>query len=74
MNAPNILSFLTPSPALFPPEEYDGFQLRWKNIVFRPAEFLYEGLALVAIMSYFALYFYGKRLNEVRAGKWWAFV
>jgi len=70
MNAPPLLSFLTPSPALFPSEEYDGFQLRWKNVVFRPAEFLYEGVALILIMSYFSLYFFGKRLNETRAGKW----
>ncbi|KAF8607625.1 DUF1682-domain-containing protein [Ceratobasidium sp. AG-I] len=69
---PSLLSFLTPSTTLFPPEEYDGFQLRWKNIVFRPAEFKYEALALLSIVGYFCLYFFGKRLNENRAGKWFA--
>ncbi|QRV87617.1 endoplasmic reticulum membrane protein [Ceratobasidium sp. AG-Ba] len=67
---PSILSFLTPSAAIFPPEEYDGYQIRWKNFVFRPAEFKYEALALVALVVYFALYFFGKRLNENRAGRW----
>lgn len=67
---PSLLSFLTPSTTLFPPEEYDGFQLRWKNIVFRPAEFKYEALALLSIVGYFCLYLFGKRLNENRAGKW----
>jgi len=71
MSSPSpLLSFLTPSPALFPSEEYDGYQLRWKNLVFRPAEFKYEGLAVVAVVVYFALYFYGSRLNENRASRW----
>ncbi|QRV72748.1 endoplasmic reticulum membrane protein [Ceratobasidium sp. AG-Ba] len=61
---PSILSFLTPSAAIFPPEEYDGYQIRWKNFVFRPAEFKYEALALIALVVYFALYFFGKSLNE----------
>ncbi|KAG8796762.1 hypothetical protein FRC12_000012 [Ceratobasidium sp. 428] len=67
---PSLLSFLTPSQALFPSEEYDGYQFRWKNFVFRPAEFKYEGLALIAVIAYFALYLFGKRLNEKRAGRW----
>jgi hypothetical protein len=69
---PSILSFLTPAPAVFPTEEYDGFQLRWKNLVFRPAEFVYEGFAVLAIIVYIALYLFGKRVNENRAGKWYA--
>ncbi|KAG8691996.1 hypothetical protein FRC11_012342 [Ceratobasidium sp. 423] len=67
---PSLLSFLTPAPAAFPSEEYDGFQLRWKNVVFRPAEFKYEGLTLLAILVYIALYIFGKRANEKRAGRW----
>ncbi|KAG9127591.1 hypothetical protein FRC07_011909 [Ceratobasidium sp. 392] len=67
---PSLLSFLTPSQALFPSEEYDGYQFRWKNFVFRPAEFKYEGLAIIAVVAYFALYLFGKRLNEKRAGAW----
>ncbi|CAE6448679.1 unnamed protein product [Rhizoctonia solani] len=67
---PPLLSFLTPAPAIFPSEEYDGFQLRWKTLVFRPAEFKYEGLALLAIVAYVVLYVFGKRVNENRAGKW----
>ncbi|CEL59524.1 hypothetical protein RSOLAG1IB_03457 [Rhizoctonia solani AG-1 IB] len=70
MSAPPLLSFLTPAPAVFPPEEYDGFQLRWKNVVFRPAEFKYEGVTLLAILAYIALYIFGKRVNENRAGRW----
>ncbi|CAE6523053.1 unnamed protein product [Rhizoctonia solani] len=67
---PSLLSFLTPAPAVFPSEEYDGFQLRWKNVVFRPAEFKYEGFTLLAILVYIALYLFGKRANEQRAGRW----
>ncbi|CAE6512323.1 unnamed protein product [Rhizoctonia solani] len=69
---PSLLSFLTPAQAVFPSEEYDGFQLRWNNLVFRPAEFKYEGLGLLAIFVYIALYIFGKRVNENRAGKWQA--
>ncbi|CAE6445564.1 unnamed protein product [Rhizoctonia solani] len=72
MSAPPLLSFLTPAPAVFPSEEYDGFQLRWKNVVFRPAEFKYEGFILLAIFAYVALYFFGKRVNENRAGRWFS--
>ncbi|KAF8680954.1 hypothetical protein RHS04_03411 [Rhizoctonia solani] len=54
MSAPPLLSFLTPAPAVFPSEEYDGFQLRWKNVVFRPAEFKYEGFILLAIFAFSA--------------------
>lgn len=71
---PSILSLLTPSPAAFPSEEYDGFQLRWKNIVFRPAEFVYEGFGVLLIALYIALYLFGKRVNENRAGKWCVFL
>ncbi|CAE6439577.1 unnamed protein product [Rhizoctonia solani] len=69
---PPLLSFLAPAPAAFPTEEYDGFQLRWKNLVFRPAEFKQEGLVFIAIFVYIALYIFGKRINENRAGKWFA--
>ncbi|KAH7343827.1 hypothetical protein B0J17DRAFT_192284 [Rhizoctonia solani] len=69
---PSLLSFLTPAQASFPSEEYDGFQFRWNNLVFRPAEFKYEGLGLIAIFVYIALYIFGKRVNENRAGKWFA--
>ncbi|KAB5595578.1 endoplasmic reticulum membrane protein [Ceratobasidium theobromae] len=72
MSAPSLLSFLAPAPAVFPQEEYDGFQLRWKNLVFRPAEFVYEGFGILAIAVYIALYFFGKRVNENRASKWFA--
>ncbi|QRW16016.1 endoplasmic reticulum membrane protein [Rhizoctonia solani] len=67
MSAPPLLSFLTPAPAVFPSEEYDGFQLRWKNVVFRPAEFKYEGFILLAIFAYVALYFFGFRLISIYA-------
>jgi hypothetical protein len=59
---------ITPATPVNAPREYDGFELfRWKMFVFRPAEFKFEGLMLLVLGSYLALFFIGRTINSRRA-------
>ncbi|KAI0638203.1 DUF1682-domain-containing protein [Trametes polyzona] len=69
MAALNIAKFLTP-PMPNVTSEYDGFELRWKFLAFRPAYFKNEVYFLAAVLFYVAFYFFGKKANERRAYKW----
>ncbi|KAH9853455.1 DUF1682-domain-containing protein [Lenzites betulinus] len=69
MEAFNIAKFLTPPMPNVSPE-YDGFELKWKFLTFRPAYFKNEVYFLGAALLYVAVYFIGKRANERRASKW----
>ncbi|KAI0832437.1 DUF1682-domain-containing protein [Trametes gibbosa] len=71
MAAINIAKFLTPPMPNVSPE-YDGFELRWKFLTFRPAYFKNELYFLGAALFYVAVYLLGKRANERRAFKWLA--
>lgn len=51
--------------------DYEGTEYRWGNLVFRPAEFYAEGLALGVVGFILAIYFIGKKLNQDRAGVVW---
>jgi hypothetical protein len=62
----NLLNKVSPAPYT-PSHQYDGFELRWKAFVFRPALFQFEALMLGVLGAYVALYFLGKAFNESRA-------
>ncbi|WVQ98909.1 hypothetical protein IAU59_006040 [Kwoniella sp. CBS 9459] len=63
-----ILSTLAPAPAKPAPREYDGLELfRWKFLVFRPADFKFEGLILSLVGVYLLMYLVGKAVNGSRA-------
>jgi hypothetical protein len=64
-----LLSKISPPPAVNQPYEYDGLEYRWKAFVFRPAVFKWEGAVLGIIALYLALFFIGKFINEARAKK-----
>ncbi|KDQ20763.1 hypothetical protein BOTBODRAFT_26780 [Botryobasidium botryosum FD-172 SS1] len=66
----DVLKLLSPSALDFPTENYDGFQLRWKNLVFRPALFKFEGFLLLAILAYFLVSRLGHESNSRRVSKW----
>ncbi|KAF9515277.1 hypothetical protein BS47DRAFT_1376315 [Hydnum rufescens UP504] len=52
------------------PEHYDGFELRWRRLVFRPAEFKTEGILFGVLILYVLWYYLGKWENTTRAFKW----
>jgi len=61
---------LTPPPLVVVPEDYDGFELRWRRLVFRPAEFKTEGILFGVLLLYVLWYYLGKWENTNRAFKW----
>ncbi|KAK7049520.1 hypothetical protein VNI00_005551 [Paramarasmius palmivorus] len=65
----NILASLAPPPVVVP-EEYDGWEARWKLFVFRPAYFKTEALLLGALLFYVGFWFIGKGLNSKKAQRW----
>ncbi|TFK43513.1 hypothetical protein BDQ12DRAFT_675096 [Crucibulum laeve] len=64
-----VLSGLTPPPFVNP-EDYDGWEFRWKFFVFRPALLKNELLLLTGLLVYIGFIFYGKSSNESKAKKW----
>ncbi|GFZ45782.1 hypothetical protein JCM24511_03512 [Saitozyma sp. JCM 24511] len=62
-----VLSAITPPPAQPAAREYDGWELRWKMLVFRPAMFKFEGVVLGVLAGYLLLYFIGRFINMSRA-------
>jgi len=66
----DVLKLLSPNALDFPTENYDGYQLRWKNIVFRPALFKLEALLFLAILAYVLISRLGHSSNTRKVDKW----
>jgi hypothetical protein len=61
-----VLAAITPAQQGPAPVEYDGYQLGWKMLVFRPAYFKFEAAALLVLGAYMMLYLLGKTFNQGR--------
>ncbi|KAF8339049.1 uncharacterized protein EI90DRAFT_3248358 [Cantharellus anzutake] len=70
INWPPLSAFIAPPGVPLLAQEYDGFELRWKRLVFRPAEFRKEGILFAFLILYLINYFIGKRTNSNRAYAW----
>ncbi len=70
INIPPLDVFIAPPGVSLLPEEYGGFELRWKRFVFRPGEFQKEGILIALVILYLINYFIGKRTNSTRAYAW----
>ncbi|TFK55735.1 DUF1682-domain-containing protein [Heliocybe sulcata] len=69
MSLATLLAGITPPPPIVS-ADYDGLEYRWKNFVFRPAEFKIEAVAAVAVIAFVVLFWTGKDSNTKRANKW----
>ncbi|KAJ9123120.1 hypothetical protein QFC22_001311 [Naganishia vaughanmartiniae] len=65
-----IMGLLAPPPFVFE-ENYSGLEFRWKNLAFRPAMFVKEGLILGIVALLLVAYYLGKSMNQRRAKAWW---
>ncbi|PPQ77766.1 hypothetical protein CVT25_011201 [Psilocybe cyanescens] len=66
-----FLQSITPPPVVTP-EHYDGYELKWKALVFRPALLKTEAYLLVAISLYILFAYFGASSNARKAKKWLA--
>lgn len=57
----------TPPPPSNAPREYDGFEVKWKMFVFRPATFKFEATMFAILGVYLLLHFIGKAINMGKA-------
>ncbi|KAH7929470.1 DUF1682-domain-containing protein [Leucogyrophana mollusca] len=64
-----VVSSLTPPP-FTQGEEYDGWQYKWKFLVFRPALFQTQAYLLVGLLAYVAIALYGKYTNQKKVNAW----
>ncbi|KAF9009064.1 hypothetical protein BDQ17DRAFT_1275458 [Cyathus striatus] len=64
-----VLAKLTPPPFVNP-DQYDGWQIKWKFFVFRPAMLTREAFLLLALLFYVAFTYLGKSANAKKANKW----
>ncbi|KAF8974544.1 hypothetical protein BDZ97DRAFT_1911717 [Flammula alnicola] len=64
-----FLTTITPPPVVTP-EEYDGWQLRWKLLVFRPALLKTEAFLALFVLFYVAFWYWGSTVNANKAKKW----
>ncbi|KAG7531493.1 hypothetical protein FFLO_04291 [Filobasidium floriforme] len=55
-----------------PSLDYTGLEYRWKNFVFRPAEFQKEAVFAGMLGLLMLVYFLGKKWNEQKARAWWS--
>lgn len=53
-----------------PSLDYTGLEYRWKNFVFRPAEFQKEAVFAGMLGLLMLVYFLGKKWNEQKARAW----
>ena len=65
-----ISLFFAPNPQEFPTEHWDGFEIRYGRLTFRPANFKIEGAILAAALVYFIISLIGSSLNSKRATSW----
>ncbi|KAI6164880.1 DUF1682-domain-containing protein [Pisolithus thermaeus] len=68
-----MASLLVPAPYSLP-EHYDGWQLSWKFLVFRPAILRVQACLLLALLVYVVLSLYGKAINIRKADKFYSSV
>ncbi|KAI6047165.1 DUF1682-domain-containing protein [Pisolithus marmoratus] len=68
-----MASLLVPPPYSLP-EHYDGWQLSWKFLVFRPAILRVQACLLLALLVYVALSLYGKAINARKADQFYSAV
>ncbi|KAH6914894.1 hypothetical protein BKA70DRAFT_1257364 [Coprinopsis sp. MPI-PUGE-AT-0042] len=64
-----LLAGITP-PAVITPEEYSGWELRWKALVFRPAELKLEACLVLGVLAYLVAIYIGSSRNSTKAAKW----
>ncbi|RXW25247.1 hypothetical protein EST38_g607 [Candolleomyces aberdarensis] len=64
-----LLAGITPPPVVTP-EEYDGWEYRWKFFVFRPATLKTEGYLALGFLVYVLFTFYGIARNSSKAKNW----
>ncbi|KAF8913918.1 hypothetical protein CPB84DRAFT_1757911 [Gymnopilus junonius] len=64
-----LLAAVTPPPILTP-EQYDGWQFRWKVLVFRPAQLKTEAYLLLAVLLYVAWWYIASSVNATKAKTW----
>lgn len=61
---------MNPPAVVLVPDKYDGFELRFKRVTFRPAEFKQEGILIGLVALYLIIYNVGKKTNSTRAYAW----
>lgn len=66
----SIAQLLSPSPADFPREGYEGLEFRYGRLTFRPAEFKLEGIIVAVVLLYLISGIFGTRLNSTRVNAW----
>ncbi|KAG1768200.1 DUF1682-domain-containing protein [Suillus occidentalis] len=65
-----ILGAMTPPPFV-QPTVYDGWEVKWKFLVFRPGLFQNQAYLLVGLLAYVVIAIYGKYVNSKRANSWY---
>ncbi|KAG1755672.1 DUF1682-domain-containing protein [Suillus lakei] len=65
-----ILGAMTPPPFV-QPTDYDGWEVKWKFLVFRPRLFQNQAYLLTVLLAYVAIAIYGKYVNSKRANSWY---
>ncbi|KAF9485337.1 DUF1682-domain-containing protein [Pholiota conissans] len=65
----DFLTVITPPP-IVTPDDYDGWQLRWKLLVFRPALLKTEAYLSLLVLFYVAFWYWGSTVNANKAKKW----
>lgn len=68
-----MASLLVPPPYSLP-DHYDGWQLSWKFLVFRPAILRVQACLLLALLVYAGLSLYGKTANARKADRFYSVV
>lgn len=68
-----MASLLVPAPYSLP-EQYDGWQLSWKFLVFRPAILRVQACLVLALLVYVALSLYGRAINARKADNFYSAV
>ncbi|KZO98177.1 DUF1682-domain-containing protein [Calocera viscosa TUFC12733] len=66
-----VLRFLQPQPPPAQDDEYTGIEYRWRNIVFRPAQFQFEAIILGVVLLYLLVWAVGRYLNGSRVRAWY---
>lgn len=66
----NINKLLAPPQTTLASLTYDGPELRYWRLVFRPLEFKLEAYILAGFALYIGVYFWGKSVNKTRAFAW----
>ncbi|THV08549.1 DUF1682-domain-containing protein [Dendrothele bispora CBS 962.96] len=65
----NILQKITPPP-IENPVDYDGWELKWKFLVFRPALLKNEAILSGILVFYVLFWYFGASINSSKTEKW----